>query len=397
MATEAADLRLRWVAADPARERGVDALGMGAQADRIADRLLPDLSVATTRARYFSFLCWAVKKSQGTTTPDVVMHRLEAELAIEEAMGHRRDPVGSCPDVIGRQRAASYLDQNDNKPPARPERLYKSTAFAAYRPAMRAFGLLTRKQRPELTDGGHRLALAFQDARGHKPRCLGDVSVHERSRIRVLLGLDYRKQDDLTASSARRRATYEAVGDVIGDSAGASILEHHAQRPTKPGTVAWDLHRAFVWELLSCGLLLGFTMVLANDHVDGVLDALRDGLRGAPRRPGLGAFDGQDPDAGQRVVALLKAATKLRPSQLGLDEGPLRLAEVLVRERDPRRFVREMVERHRLVKPDAPWIALRGDQVQPLAPKKMLNFGVRARSYRMFAFKQLLTDLEMLS
>jgi len=31
------DVRLRWVLADPSRERAVDPLGMGAQADQVAD------------------------------------------------------------------------------------------------------------------------------------------------------------------------------------------------------------------------------------------------------------------------------------------------------------------------------------------------------------------------
>ena len=64
------DIRLRWVLADPSRKRAVDPLGMGAQADQLADLLLPQLSVATTRARYFSFLCWAVRKSAGKTFDD---------------------------------------------------------------------------------------------------------------------------------------------------------------------------------------------------------------------------------------------------------------------------------------------------------------------------------------
>jgi hypothetical protein len=35
------DIRLRWVQADPSSERAVDALGIVAQADRIAELLLP--------------------------------------------------------------------------------------------------------------------------------------------------------------------------------------------------------------------------------------------------------------------------------------------------------------------------------------------------------------------
>ncbi len=52
---------------------------MAAQADQIAERLLPQLTGGTARARYFSFLCWAITKSEAAT---VKIHRLEAELAL---------------------------------------------------------------------------------------------------------------------------------------------------------------------------------------------------------------------------------------------------------------------------------------------------------------------------
>ena len=44
------DIRLRWVLAHPSRKHAADPIGMGAQADRIADFLLPQLSGATGRA-----------------------------------------------------------------------------------------------------------------------------------------------------------------------------------------------------------------------------------------------------------------------------------------------------------------------------------------------------------
>src|SRR6516162_6504799 len=100
------DIRLRWVVADPSRERAVDALGMGAQADRLADLLLPHLSVLTRRARYFSFLSWAVRKSADSTS----IHRLEAQLAFEEAARHQGQPPNACPAVVGRSRAERYLE-----------------------------------------------------------------------------------------------------------------------------------------------------------------------------------------------------------------------------------------------------------------------------------------------
>src|SRR5687768_720186 len=118
---------LRWVLADPARERAVDALGTSAQADRLSEALLPGLSVLTVRARYFTFLCWAIERTQGAATPGRAVHRLEAELAIAEARRHGPSGSTDCPAVVGRGNARSYLERRDGRAPARPEQLYKST------------------------------------------------------------------------------------------------------------------------------------------------------------------------------------------------------------------------------------------------------------------------------
>lgn len=182
-------LRLYWVEPDPDRERAADPLGLGAQSDRIADRLLPGLSVNTRRARYLSFFCWAVRKSHDQQNPLTSIHRLEAELACEESLGHwnNRD---ECSDIVGASRARVYLDGHEKRFPSRPETLYKNMAFAAYRPLMRQLGLITGGRRPSVTEEGEHLAQMFQRASGPKPRCLGDLSGAERTRLRVLRGLD---------------------------------------------------------------------------------------------------------------------------------------------------------------------------------------------------------------
>jgi len=388
------DIRLRWVLADPSHERAVDPLGMGAQADQIADLLLPQLTVATTRARYFSFLCWAVRKSDGLMSN---IHRLEAELALEEAVRHKGDPANACPGVIGRSRAASYLEQHDGRPPRRPERLYKNTAFTTYRPTMRGLGLLARGRSPELTVEGERLATTFQQSRGRKLPCLGDISVDEQILLKMLLGLDYRKQVDLPVFSMRRRATFETVNEALEngfDSAG--VLEQYAQLGRRPSVVATALHRAFVWELLSCGLTLAFSMLLAERRKGPILRALRHELAGRPRRPALGPLSVNDSECSAHVVALLRAAMILDPQKLALDRGTTRLAALLVVERDPDEFLRQLVERHRIAKRETPWIMLIGDKIEVLAPNKSTVFDTRPRTYRLDAFNQLLRDLGMI-
>jgi hypothetical protein len=392
------DIRLRWVLADPSRERAVDPLGMGAQADQIADLLLPQLTVATTRARYFSFLCWAVRKSAGSTSIITSIHRLEAELALEEADRHKSEPANACPGVVGRSLAARYLKEHKGKRPQRPERLYKNTAFATYRPTMRGLGLLARSRHPKLTVEGERLATTYEQSRGRKPRCLGDITVSEQVPLKVLLGLDYRKQRmDLPVASMRRRATFEAVSQALKEGHdSASILEQYAQVGLRPSDVAKALHRAFVWELLSSGLTLAFSMLLAERRKDPIVRALRHKLGERPRRPLLSRLSASDPECSGHVVALLRAAMSLDPKKLELDLGPGRLATRLVVERDPDEFLRQLVERHRMAKPETPWIMLASDKVEVLAPKKSLVFDVRPRTYRLDAFEQLLRDLGMI-
>ncbi len=372
---------------------------MGAQADRIADRLLPDLSVQTTRARYLSFLCWAVEKSEGSPTPMLSIHRVEAQLALEEARHHRDDPADECPGVVGRTKALGYLNENDWKQPARPERLYKNTAFATYRPLMRALGLLGRDRAIKLTPEGKKLASAFKQARGRARRCLSDISSSERVMIRGLLGLDYRKQSRLSVRAERRRSTYETVHTPLRSSdSSADILERYAEVRPRWSDVEKHLHQAFAWEVLSLGLTLAFSMLLNEQRMGPVVRSLRAALSKRPRRPPLDQLSLRPDGAssGDHVVAFLREAMRLQLDALGLDPGPLRIAERLVQERDPVDLLHRLVDRHRMVKSDAPWISLAADKIQVLAPKKNLAFQVRPRSYRLDAFAQLLRDLRML-
>lgn len=390
------DVRLAWVLADPNRERAVDPLGMGLQADRLADRLLPQLSVTTQRARYFSFLCWVVRKAGGSASARTAMHRLEAELALEEAEAHSADGADACPGVIGRARARAHLDKFGNWP-AHPERLYKNTALATYRPAMRALGLLRGGRGVELTEDGERLARAFQDARGPKPRCLGDMSTPEQRRIKVLLGLDGRRKDGLSPAAARRRATWEGVRwhyEAGEDS--REIVDGHRAVGSRASDVERTLHCAYVWELLSSGLALAFSLLLEKKRRSAVVTALRAGLAAKTKRPALPEISDIAEDQGLYAVALLRAALGARPDELGLDPRPARLAARLVRDRDAGTFIDDLVAHHRSAKAGEPWIALRGDQVVPLAPQKSLAFRVQPRSYRLAAFRQLVTDLGMI-
>lgn len=390
------DFRLHWVVPDPDRERAVDPLGLGAQADRIADWLVPSVSVQTRRARYLSFFCWAVRRTQGQRNQLGAIHRLEAELACEEAVGHGADGPRQCPDIVGRQRARTYLLANSGVFPRRPEGLYKNMAFAAYRPLMKALGLLAAGRKLELTSDGNHLAIAHQQSRGRRPRCLSDMGAAERTRLRLLLGLDFRKQPDEQSASVRRRATFLEIKRLLERGLSSSeILESYSDPSSKAPAPAHALHRAFAWETLSLGLTLAFAMILERGALRPIADRIRNALAGAPRFPGLQSIDPSDEAAADAVVALLRYARRLRTPALGLDPYPNGLAERLVVQRDVSGFLNGLVERHRQTKLGEAWVTYERGVLRVLTPKKNLDLLPRPRTYRLDAYAQLLRDLEL--
>jgi hypothetical protein len=262
---------------------------------------------------------------------------------------------------------------------------------------MRGLGLLTRKRSPELTAEGERLATIFQRFDGSKFPCLGDISVREQIPLKALLGLDYRKHKDLPVALMRRRATFETIKRALEKGLdSAAVLEQYAQIGRRASNVAIALHHAFVWELLSCGLALAFSMLLLERRKGRVVRSLRRELGGRSCRPLLGRLSAGDSECSKHIIALLRAAMNLEPQKLTLDPGPARLAALLIIERDPGEFLRQLIERHRLAKPETPWIMLEGDKIEILTSRKNLPSEVQPRTYRLDAFNQLLRDLGMI-
>ena len=100
-----------------------DPLGLAAQAGRNADAVLPGLTVFTSRARYLSFLCWAVRASENGPPGARLdrIHRLERLLVLGEALLHDEDP-DAC-TYIGRRRGRRFVrehDRDDVRPGGRP-------------------------------------------------------------------------------------------------------------------------------------------------------------------------------------------------------------------------------------------------------------------------------------
>jgi hypothetical protein len=94
-----------WVESDPLRDRAIDALGLQSTADRVADVLLPGLSVLTTHARYYAMLAWA-RRACGSRADEGLIHRLEVALAVRSILGTvARSSDAGTPDLMaGRAR-----------------------------------------------------------------------------------------------------------------------------------------------------------------------------------------------------------------------------------------------------------------------------------------------------
>lgn len=122
-----------WVEPDPLRARATDALALQAVADRFVDRLLPGLSVLTTRARYFTFLAWARDES-GRDHDEHRIHRYEVALVFAEALLSDKDGkhAESCQFVGSR----NIRTIPRNRIPADPRHVYKVPAWRAYRASM---------------------------------------------------------------------------------------------------------------------------------------------------------------------------------------------------------------------------------------------------------------------
>lgn len=146
-----------------------DPLGLQAHAMGHADRLLPGLNVFTSRARYYTFLCWSIARAQegapSTAHLDRAL-RLERLLVLCEALRHEDDP-DAC-SYVGRRRGKRFVAE---RPDAGlwelPTRILKNQvsngALRLYRTSLADLGLVEEDELEEglglcLTERGRRLA-----------------------------------------------------------------------------------------------------------------------------------------------------------------------------------------------------------------------------------------------
>lgn len=388
-----------WVAPDPTREVAIDALGLSWQADQLADKLLPDLSVLTRRARYLSFLAWSISKSISKVDKESNIHKFEVDLAFNEAKRHDRDSQ-TCLGIIGRFRALDYIKKGRKKP-IHPETLYKSTAFRAYRPLLRAAGLLEMRSLT-LTPSGEEVASAYGRASHGRPACMSEISTEEKKLLKRALGFDGRVNTNMQGQ--RRRETYKELlnrFDRFGNERfhPAKVLPVYSIKPKTNNPVRMILHMAYVWEVLSLGFNLAFVCILRDMRLGSFEKRLKEALQGRPTVPELSEdFTAQDNNAARHVVALLRHACSLQPSILGLQTNIEDLARILVRNCNPEYFLKNLLARHESVKGIEAWVQHTGENGylrRQAPPRKGLPDHADLHPYRLSAFYELGEDLDL--
>jgi len=328
-----------------------DPLGLQAPAERLANELLPGLTVFTSRVGYYGFLAWAVQyvngsQCRGGQTRQERLHRLERALVLCEFVHHgARDD--SC-RVLGQRSKTQVLQSAEGERFRVPERILKNQASAgAYRlyfTSLQSLGFA--REAPELgsedllplalTDLGDGLARAFGKRVGDKLPgfALGDgilerdtiLSYGKRLCFSQLGRLDrYREPfmdgfllGNSTDAEKRHRTVRRlfARGLLIGDYGGQeeepsgpeAVAEEEARVVEEPLTVAGlgndrillhfyeelpqadnrDFQVAAVFELLALGLSALF---------QGIVEALRETNRVRPldlagRLAGVGTLGG---------------------------------------------------------------------------------------------------------
>jgi hypothetical protein len=150
-----------------------DPLGLQAHAMAQADRLLPGLNVFTSRARYYTFLCWALARAQAGAPARTHLERvlrLERLLVLCEALRHEDNP-DAC-GYIGRRRGRSFVAERRGAGLWElPTRVLKNQvangALRLYRTSLASLGLVEEDDLEEglglrLTDRGQHLANQFE-------------------------------------------------------------------------------------------------------------------------------------------------------------------------------------------------------------------------------------------
>jgi hypothetical protein len=405
-----------WVEADPLRSRALDALGLQTTADRIADQLLPGLSVLTSRPRYYALLAWA-RRACGRYVDEHRIHRMEVALAIREAMLHRESDSGDprrCRFVGSRNLAGGTF----RTPPTDPKDAYRVPVWRAYRASMRSLDLLATND--ELTDDGVALARRFADACRPKDAsgatmlpasaCLSAMGSREGELIEAMLGV--RKKGRLRADDTSPRATRAALARELRGrglfDAGISVSEvlgtYENSRGRYLSRTVIALREAAVWERLSVGLNAIFLLWLQNIRKPAIVTTMIGAARRAKEQKRLPFRDVPiGSDTAKYAVASIRRALTMCDRVAALadfrrsDPEAFHLGELVVSAAPRVEDIYPSIERRHLdAKGDDGWLrdGARGKELaRDAGDKWKLPDVARLHSYRLGAFGQMLADL----
>jgi hypothetical protein len=216
----------------------------------------------------------------------------------------------------------------------------------------------------------------------------------ERTRIRALLGLDFRATVPKKQFAQTIRYTFiELRKPLCSGIASEQILEKYATVAQNSSGAARALHQAFVWECLSLGLVLAFAILLKETKIKVAAERFNDSFSKRARWPGIRDIDPAEDAAPLYVRALLQRAIALGPAALGLDPIPLDIARTLVTHKKVEAFLSSLLDHHRQVKLGEAWVVPQQGTLRVIANKKNLDLVSHPRTYRIDAFTQLLHDL----
>jgi len=367
----------KWVVPPLGEPGSIDPLGYQAEADAIADRLLPGVTVVTRRARYLSFLVWAI--SENGDNPSEI-DRWEVALSYGERLRHEYD--GADCIYLGR-RLMGQIDEDGGLRPNNPvrNRLHKVTAYRIYRGLASSCGLID--ENGELTENGQKLAGYFGRYVPHtKPAlvrncwnmpCISEIGRKEQKLLRHIL---LKAEGD----AQHRRATYRQIGApqwrrILREGSPRSLLRQYLRKSSRNDTqLVKDMKDAAKLELEA----LPLTALFLNFYKT---------KSSVPRRIRTKSFEiytvRPDPPAlFSDVLGHLRRLSRLGGKKYPLDIHALRQI---------------VLERHLEAKADAPWVNQGVGQSwrvmrYGLAP----SAGPPIHAYRLTAFASLLRDIEVI-
>jgi hypothetical protein len=242
----------KWLVAEDQPPSSRDPLGLQADAGKLADGLLPGLTVFTSRAGYFFFLPWIVQQinqQAGLSAAQrrEMLNRAERGLVLCETLFHDEQGIGDCYHLG--QLSKSRLLAGVTTTAVVPERILKNQnntgCYNLYRNALLSCGVwveddeaATRGLLPHrLTPRGQRMAQAFARCEGSeallrwvsaaepRPRsvadlrdwgacfCFSNLAKRQKEKRDFLCGFLVGKNDapEVVRDADRRRQTVETL------------------------------------------------------------------------------------------------------------------------------------------------------------------------------------------